>query len=42
MMQPIVQTREKLITGSPEISEYFFAGLKLGGALIELSEIFSK
>lgn len=27
------------LTGNPEISEYFFAGLKLGGALMELSEI---
>jgi len=28
-------------TGNPEISEYFFAGLKLGGALMELSEIYA-
>jgi len=27
-----------LLTGKPEISEYFFAGFKLGGAFIELSE----
>lgn len=26
------------LTGNPEISEYFLAGLKLGGALMELSE----
>lgn len=28
----------KILTGSPDMSEYFLAGLKLGGALIELSK----
>lgn len=30
-----------LLTGRPDISEYFFAGLKLGGALIALSGIYN-
>lgn len=32
-------TAKTLLTGNPEMSEYFLAGLKLGGALMELSEI---
>jgi hypothetical protein len=28
-----------ILTGNPDISEYFLAGLKLGGALTELSKI---
>lgn len=31
-----------ILTGKPEISEYFLAGLKLGGALMELSTIYKK
>lgn len=35
----LIGNYKKALTGNPEISEYFLAGLKLGGALMELSEI---
>lgn len=31
---PILKGKKKLLTGSPEMSEYFLAGLKEGGASI--------
>lgn len=31
---PILKRKNKILTGSPEISEYFLAGLKDGGASI--------
>lgn len=29
---PVLKRKKKILTGSPEMSEYFFAGLKDGGA----------